>query len=111
MTALLAWFSPTRWAILAGFLLALLAALAGLHRHGVNAGREEVRAEWAMAKANAQATQNAQAQAAEQVLSEETEVIRIVYRDRIREVIKYVPSPDTTCPADSEFVRLFNAPR
>ena len=111
MTALLAWFSPTRWAILFGLLLALMAGLAGLHRHGVNTGREEVRAEWAQAREEAQAIQDAQAQAAAQVLTEEVEVIRTVYRDRIKEVTKYVPTAGTQCPADPEFVRLFNSAR
>ena len=31
------------------------------------------------------------------------------YKDRIKEVIRYVPTSGTVCPADPEFVRLFNA--
>ena len=111
MTALLAWFSPTRWAILFCVLLALMAGLAGLHRHGVNAGRKEVRDEWAQALEEAQSIQDAQADAAAQVLTEEVEVIRTVFKDRIKEVTKYVPTAGTQCPADPDFVRLFNATR
>jgi hypothetical protein len=111
MINILNWFSPTRWAILAVVLLALLASLAGLHRHGVNSGREEVRKEWAQARESAQAEQDARTEQAAQILTEEVEVIRTVYRDRIKEVTKYVPTPGTACPADHEFVRLFNASR
>jgi hypothetical protein len=37
---------------------------------------------------------------------ETVEVIKTVYRDRIKEVKVYVPTG--TCPADSDFVRVFN---
>jgi hypothetical protein len=111
VTALLALMNPTRWAVLGAVLLALLAALWGLHRHGYNAGADAVFAEWARAKAQAQADQDARTEQAEKTLIEETEVIRYVYRDRFKEVTQYVPIPGTTCPADADFVRLFNAAR
>ena len=104
----LALMNPTRWAIAGGVLLALLLALWGLHRHGVNTGRAEVRAEWDQAKASAEAAQEQRTEQAAETLVQEVEVIRTVYRDRTKEVIKYVPSPATVCPADAEFVRLFN---
>lgn len=100
--------NPTRWAIAGGVLLALLLALWALHQHGVNAGREEVRAEWDKAKQTAQAVQDQRTELAADTLVQEVEVIRTVYRDRTKEVIKYVPNPATVCPADSDFVRLFN---
>lgn len=108
MTALIAWFSPTRWAILAGVLLALIAALWGIHAHGVGQGRAEIQARWETAKAQATAAQAAQVEAAEKTLIQEVEVIRTVYRDRIKKVIEYAPTPGTQCPADPDFVRLYN---
>jgi len=108
MKNLLDLMNPTRWAIAGAVLLALLAALWGLHRHGYNAGAADVRAEWEEAKAAAQAVQDARTEQAAETLVQEVEVIRTVYRDRTKEVIKYVPAPATVCPADAEFVRLFN---
>ena len=106
---LLSLMSPARWAIAGAVLLALLAALWGIHRHGYSAGAAAVRAEWDQAKATAQATQDAKTEQAAETLVQEVEVIRTVYRDRTKEVIKYVPSPATVCPADADFVRLYNA--
>ena len=111
MKDFLALMNPTRWAIAGAVLLALIAALIGIHAAGAASGRAEVRAEWEKAKAEAQANQDAKTDRAEQVLVQEVEVVRTVYRDRIKEVNVYVPTPGTTCPADAEFVRLFNAAR
>lgn len=111
MNRLLDIMSPTRWAILGVVILALLAAFLGIHYYGITKGRAEVHAEWDKAKAEAQATQEAQTDAAVETLVQEVEVIKTVYRDRIKEVKVYVPSPATTCPADPDFVRLFNATR
>jgi len=108
MKDLLSLMSPTRWAVLGAVLLALLAALWGIHRHGYSAGAAAIRAEWDQAKATAQATQDAKTEKAAEALVQEVEVIRTVYRDRTKEVIKYVPAPATVCPADADFVRLFN---
>jgi len=103
--------NPTRWAVAGAVLLALLAAIWGIHYYGITKGRAEVRAEWDKAKADAQAIQDAKTDAAVETLVQEVEVIKTVYRDRIKEVKVYVPNPNTVCPADPDFVRLFNAAR
>lgn len=111
MKDLFALMNPTRWAIAGGVLLALVLTLMGIHAAGVASGRAEVRAQWDKSKAEAQANQDAKTDQAAEVLVQEVEVVRTVYQDRIKEVTKYVPSPGTTCSADADFVRLFNAAR
>ena len=108
---IIAFMNPTRWAILGVVILAFLAAVWGVHYYGITKGRAAVLAEWDKAKADAKAIQDAQADAAVETLVQEVEVIKTVYRDRIKEVKVYVPSPTTACPADPDFVRLFNADR
>lgn len=78
-----------------------------IHRGGVKSGQDDIQAKWDAAKAEAQAIQDKQTDDAANALTEEVEVIRTVYRDRIKEVIKYVPTG--TCAADPDFVRLFNS--
>jgi len=79
------------------------------HERDLAAGRAEVQERWDKAVDDAKTAQaDANTKATDQVATE-VEVIRTVYRDRIKEVIKYVPSPDTDCPADADFVRMFNA--
>jgi hypothetical protein len=75
---------------------------------GVAAGRTEVQAQWDQATKEATEAQAAQNTAATSATATEVEVVRTVFRDRIKEVTRYVPNPDTHCPADPEFVRLFN---
>ena len=72
------------------------------------AGQTEVQARWDKATQEATAVQAAQNQTATTAMTTEVEVIRTVYQDRIKEVTRYVPQPDTHCPADPDFVRLFN---
>ncbi len=80
----------------------------GLHDEAFAAGQAEVQARWDAAKKAAISTQAGQNTAAtKEVIVTET-VTQTQYRDRIKEVIRYVPKPDTVCPADPEFVRLFN---
>jgi type VI protein secretion system component VasK len=103
--------NPTRWAVVGVVLLALIGALWGIYEAGQASGRAEVTAAWDKAKAQAQAAQDAKTDKAAEVLVQEVEVVRTLYRDRIKEVTTYVPTPGTSCPADAEFVRLFNAAR
>lgn len=111
MGRLLDLMSPTRWALAGAVLLALIGALWGIHAAGVSTGRAEVRAEWDKSRAAAQDKQDAKTEQADRVLIQEVEVVRTVYRDRIKKVTTYVPTPGTSCPADADFVRLYNAER
>lgn len=108
MTDLLAWFNPSRWIALAVIVSAIGAGYAWHRNSLINIGRAEVQAQWDRAKVEAQAKQVEQNTAAtKEVIVTET-VIETKYKDRIKEVIRYVPTPGTTCPADPDFVRLFN---
>lgn len=99
---------PYRW-LIGALIAAAVAGSAMWYRTSlIEKGREEVRAEWKKASAQAQTEQDQKTDAAEKTLTVEVEVVRTVYRDRTKEVIKYVPAPATHCPADDEFVRLFN---
>ena len=80
----------------------------GVRDTAFKAGQAEVQARWDVASKQAIDAQSAQNNTAtKEVIVTET-VTQTQYRDRIKEVIRYVPRPDTTCPADPEFVRLFN---
>jgi hypothetical protein len=106
------------WALLAALALVGLAIWGAITWHdnkvdaiytgGLEAGRKEVQAQWDKAVDEAKATQAAQNEEATTTAAVEVEVIRTVFRDRIKEVTRYVPNPDTHCPADDDFVRLFN---
>lgn len=106
---LLAWFNPTRWAILVLSLIGLgLMAWAGIEML-IGVGEKRVQAKWDKAKSEAIEIQGKQnTTATKEVIVTET-ITETKYRDRIKEVIRYVPKLGTTCPADDEFVRLFNA--
>lgn len=105
--------NPTRWAILAGMVAALLVLAGGValkvHSAGVDAGRAEVQGQWDEAVAEAKEKQAEQSAEATDKYIEEREVVRVVYRDRIKEIKTYVPSPGTSCPADSGFLQRYNA--
>ena len=105
---LLAWFNPTRWAIFACSLIGLgLMAWAGVEML-IGVGEKRVHAKWDLAKSEAIEVQGGQNTAAtKEVIVTET-ITETKYRDRIKEVIRYAPKPGTVCPADPEFVRLFN---
>ena len=106
------------WGLLAGVVVFGLAVWGVLTWHagqvsdvydsGVAFGRTEVQAQWDQATKEATEAQAAQNTAATSATATEVEVVRTVYQDRIKEVTRYVPNPDTHCPADPEFVRLFN---
>ena len=91
----------------AGLSVMMVLGVAGIYFAGRAAGAESVQRQWDLAKAEAQALVDAQVAGALDAHVHEVEVIRTVYRDRIKEVKVYVPS-DNSCPADAEFVRLFN---
>lgn len=100
MKDFLALMNPTRWAILAGVVAVLLALAGGvavkIHYAGVETGRTEVQAKWDKAVAEAEGKQAEQSAKATDKYIEEREVVRVVYRDRIKEIKTYVPSPGTS---------------
>lgn len=71
-------------------------------------GREEIRAQHRIDIAVAKDKQAGQNDSATKETIVTETVIETQYRDRIKEVIRYVPTPGTVCPADPDFVRLFN---
>lgn len=73
-----------------------------------SAGQAEVQGRWDKATQEAQGAQdlaNANATADFETGKAQAET---VYVYRTKEITKYVPHPDTHCPADADFVRLFN---
>ena len=106
MDRILDFLNPTRWAILGAVLLALLGGVWGIYETGKTAGADEVRAAWDKSKQQAQDKQDTQVEKSAEAYVETVEVIKTVYRDRIKEVKVYVPTG--TCPADPDFVRVFN---
>ena len=98
-------------ALLAGGALAAAAlGLWGVYAAGHANGRAQVQAEWDRAKAGAQSKQSEQVANAADEFARQVEVIRTVYRDRVKEVKVYVPEANS-CPADDTFIRLFNCTR
>ena len=73
-------------------------------------GQAEVNERWARARTDAAARQDQQNEQATDQFTTEVEVVKTVYVDRIKEIKTYVPSPGTSCPADSGFLRRYNAP-
>ena len=106
------------WALLIG--LALMAggiwgAIAwhdnqkeALYQSGFDAGKEQVQKEWDAAIESARTVQADQNESATGKQSEEVQTAKTIYIDRIREVTKYAPAENSSCPADPDFVRLFN---
>lgn len=93
--------------------LASAAALAGYLWHRgqlIELGRAEIRAEWELAKAQAEVKSSEAVQAQTTAHADDKNEIQIRYIERQKEVVKYVPSTDSSCPADADFVRLFNGP-
>ncbi len=110
MGKILAWMDPTRWAIFGVVLL----ALGGGITWGVDAlkeaGREEIRGEWAAANAQAKAAQANKNQVATVEHAMETGAAQVVYKTKIQRVVEYVQSSNGTivCPADAQFIGLYN---
>lgn len=80
-----------------------------LHAESFKAGQAEVQARWDLAVANAARLQGEQNADATDEFVTEREVVRVEYRDRIKEIKTYVPNPDTHCPADAGFLQRYNA--
>ncbi|MCK9515653.1 MAG: hypothetical protein WCZ20_01345 [Hydrogenophaga sp.] len=110
---------PSRWQLYALLIAAGAAAMGGAtwwHAAQVQrvkadayaAGQAEVQGRWNKATQDAKDGQerlNADATAGYETGKAEAET---VYVYRTKEITKYVPHPDTHCPADADFVRLFN---
>lgn len=105
--------NPYKWAL---YLTLVIVVIAGYIHHrnslielGDKAGAARVQAQWdeavklakeAQSKANTEATNEAV-----KVVTQE----KIIYKDRLKKVVQYVPSKETgPCIADAEFIRLFN---
>lgn len=117
MSKLMAWFSPTRWAILGAVVLALGGCIAwGVHTLK-EAGRDEIRAEWAAANEQAVAAQGKQNQWSKTEHATNTGAAQVVYKTKIQRVVEYVASNQNAgsawhvvCPADAQFIGLYNDP-
>jgi len=115
MSKLLAWFSPTRWAILGVAVLALGGGIAwGMHALK-EAGRDEIRAEWAAANAQAMEAQGKLNQGATVEHATEAGAAKVIYKTKIQRVVEYVASNQNrdgagtvVCPADAQFISLYN---
>lgn len=79
-----------------------------LYQSGFDAGKEQVKKEWDAAIESAKTVQADQNESATGKQSEEVQTAKTIYIDRIREVTKYAPAENSSCPADPDFVRLFN---
>lgn len=104
----LKFLDPYRWLIGGVLVVALVGGLL-YYRHSLIAqGRAECEEAHRVAAEEAAKTQQGQnEQATKEVIVTET-VTETKYRDRIKEVIRYVPQAGTVCPADADFLRLFN---
>lgn len=108
MKALLDWFNPTRWIALGVVVVAIVSGYLWHRNSLIEIGRAECEAAHKVAAAAAATVQAGQDTAAtKEVIVTET-ITETKYKDRIKEVIRYVPTNGTVCPADPEFVRLFN---
>jgi hypothetical protein len=100
--------NPYRW-VAALVCIAVVVGAFFWYRHSlIEQGRAECEEAHRVAAEAAGKTQQGQnEQATKEVIVTET-VTETKYRDRIQEVIRYVPQAGTVCPADSDFLRLFN---
>jgi hypothetical protein len=100
--------NPYKWA---AALVCVAVVVGGFlyYRHSLIAqGRAECQEAQRVAAAEAEKIQKGQnEQATKEVIVTET-VTQTKYRDRIQEVIRYVPQAGSVCPADPDFLRLFN---
>lgn len=102
MSDLLGWFTPGRWIALAVVLAALVGAYEWNSARLIAIGKEKCRSE-SVAK---QVPLNDQA--TKEVVKTET-LIEVRYRDRVKEVVKYEAPAGTSCIADPDFLRIYNA--
>ena len=75
----------------------------------IEKGRDEVRAEWKTANDTAVAAQATKNTTATARLATKTAEQKTIYKTRIEEILVYVPAPNTTCPSDVDFERLYNS--
>jgi hypothetical protein len=109
MSNLLAWFNPTRWIALGVLVAALIGAYTWHRSSLVEQGRQECRDAFALQDKQAADKQGAQnTQATKEVVVTET-LIEVRYKDRIKEVVRYEAPAGTSCIADPDFLRNFNA--
>ena len=101
--------APYKWLAMAVVVLAVVAGLLWYRASLINDGRAQVQAQWDDAIERARLLQAAANASATTEYVRAAQTAQTVYRDRIKEVIKYVPNPNTSCPADLEFERLYNA--
>jgi hypothetical protein len=104
------WLSliTNKWFQRGALVLALIAAFLWYRNSLIQEGRAECQEAQRVVAAEAEKIQQGQnEQATKEVIVTET-VTQTKYRDRIQEVIRYVPQAGSVCPADPDFLRLFN---
>lgn len=101
-------FNPWRWVVALVCVAVVIGAFLWYRHSLIAQGRAECEEAHRVAAEEAAKTQQGQnEQATKEVIVTET-VTETKYRDRIKEVIRYVPQAGTFCPADADFLRLFN---
>lgn len=101
------WAKPV---LIAVAVASALGALAWYRASLIEKGRDEIRAEWSAATQAAKDKQAVDNITATAQLITKTAEQKTIYKTRIEEILVYVPTPNTTCPADTEFERLYNTP-
>ena len=109
MGRLIDWIAPYKWLAMAAAVLTVVAGLLWYRASLINDGRAQVQAQWDDAIERARLLQAAANATATTEYVQAAQTAQTVYRDRIKEVIKYVPIENTSCPVDPEFERLYNA--
>lgn len=108
MNAIIKLLDPYRWLIGGLLAFAVSAGVLWWRSSLIADGRALCEEEHRIALAKAQKAQGEEnTVATKEVIKVET-LIETKYRDKIKEVIKYVPSPATPCIADADFLRQFN---
>lgn len=105
-----AWVALAGAAAMGGAILVHSSKVEAHYAAAFKAGQDEVQARWDRAVSEAVAAQSVQNEQATEQFITEREVVRVIYRDRIKEIKTYVPKPGTSCPADAGFLRSYNAP-
>lgn len=101
-----------RWSTrlaLAGIVISALVLGHNAYRaHLIDIGRQEVQSAWDAAKASAAEKSATQVQEQTTGHDDDKKQIEVRYVWRTKEVVKYEAKPGTSCPADADFVRLYN---